>query len=180
MKKRQIILELTPLLDVILIMLFVLLVQSTRSVEASESARKEGLRQEEALTKEVNDLKKELSQIKNRQISLGTIEENSLILTMTVEQGTVSRVAVDLEGELFYMNLTEEEISKASQKVANALLDRITATGQKTVFLVFQYDRTRIYHQDYEIITGAITNLKPLLSEQDIYLNYIELDISEE
>ena len=43
MRKRQIFIELTPLLDVILILLFVLLVQSRGQVEASaRSAHRDG------------------------------------------------------------------------------------------------------------------------------------------
>ncbi len=177
MKKRQIILELTPLLDVILILLFAVLIQSHQKVAASGDLVRETKSAQSLVEKELNDTKKELARVKNRQISLGVIQENSLIITMTVDAASVHRIQLDIEGDTVYINLTEEK--DISQKIAETLKQTILAVDKESVFLVFQYDRNKIYHQEYEAVTQAVEELKPALSEEDIYLNYIEVDVSD-
>ena len=178
MKKRQIILELTPLLDVILILLFAVLIQSRLKVAASSDEIRETKSQQALVEKELNETKKELARVKNRQISLGVVEENSLIITMTVDASSVHRVQLDVEGETVYVNLTEDK--NISEKIFTTLQDTIQSFQKESIFLVFQYDRTKIYHQEYEAITQAVEELKPALSEEGVYLNYIEVDVSED
>lgn len=177
MKKRQIILELTPLLDVILILLFAVLIQSRMKVAASSDLVRDTNAEKAGIEQELNETKKELAKVKNRTISLGAIEENSLLITMTVEAASVHRVALDVEGESIYVNLTDD--NDVSDKILESLRLAIQSGGKESVFLIFQYDRNRIYHQEYEKISQAVEELKPLLAEDSVILNYIEVDVTE-
>lgn len=178
MKKRQIILELTPLLDVILILLFAVLIQSRLKVAASSDQVRETKSEQALVEQELNETKKELARIKNRQISLGVVEENSLILTMTVDASGVHRVLIDTDEESQYVSLEEARLDTASERIYTALKDTIEASGKNTVFLVFQYDRDVIYHQEYELVSEAVEEIKALLEEEGIHINYIEVDVS--
>ena len=100
MRRREIFIELTSLLDVILIMLFVLLTQAKTQTDAAVSSRAEAeaaaenVRAELSQTQEERDaLAGRLETLEREGITVGVVEENSLVLTLSV-QGGESRQAL--------------------------------------------------------------------------------------
>ena len=47
------------------------------------------------------------------------------------------------------------------------------------MFLVFQYDRARIYHAEYEMIEAIIQEVKQEARTRDIPLSVLEMDLFE-
>lgn len=180
MKKRQILVELTPLLDVILIMLFVLLVQSRTQVTKAAGETRDAEAEAALLRGQLASVTEELDAAVRRERALTVVEEESLIVTLSVQDGPVRRVRIETEGggESF-VALDGARLAESREKLRRTILDAAGGSGVNTVFLVFQYDRNGIYHAEYELISGVISELKPELMRDGIYLNVIELDTKE-
>ena len=190
MKKRQIFIELTSLLDVILIMLFMIMVQAEgKTAEAVDKAK----HNEEAYASaaaeydllesayagkeaEAVRLQEELEDANRLLLSRDLVTENSDILTVSIlsdrrirlqsENGIYQSVPYDWEAPNYAANRVKAALKEWSEK----------ADG-KSLFLVFQYDRETIYYLEYEMIKASVQELKNDLKKQDQMFYYIELDI---
>lgn len=178
MRKRQILVELTPLLDVILIMLFVLLVQSKTQVETAEVTRAEAESDAAVMRVELENAKNALEAAERRERTLGVVDERSAVITVSVVESSPRRILVESEGgDLVYVSLDSGRIDSARDRLIRALSDSITAAGRESAFVVFQYDRNEIYNSEYELISRSVLELKPELARAGIYVNYAELDL---
>ena len=181
MKKRQILVELTPLLDVILIMLFVLLVFSKTQVDESVSAAEQAQRESASLQEELALTQDALHTLERHERTLDVVDEQSLLLTVSLDDGPVRRIRIESEdGIETYLALDSGRSKEAASRLHDLLRDRIDVWENESIFLVFQYDRNTIYHSEYELISGVIMELKPELAEDEYHLNLIELDIQKE
>ncbi len=191
MKKRAIFIELTSLLDVILIMIFVLLSQAkTQTAEALDSAasdrkkaavlqesledvlgrEQELLIQKESLSAEAEDLKNQLG-VRN------LVLDNSMILTVRAETGGIELRRDDTEKAEISYDWADQ--TYAYNRLRGLLLDHLGDAGGKSVFVVFQYDRSAIYLTEYEMIIQIIQELKLEAKTGEIPLSFIEMDIKE-
>ena len=178
MKARQIIVELTPLLDVILIMLFVLLVFSKSQVDRSNAAAETAQGESEQLRQELAETQDALSEMQRHERTLDVVDEKSLLITISMQDGPIRRVRIEDEnGKESFLALDSLRRKDAAYRLHDALWERITEWENESVFLVFQYDRNEVYHAEYDLISGVIMELKPELSEQGYHLNLIELDL---
>ena len=181
MKKRQILVELTPLLDVILIMLFVLLVFSKSQVDDSVSAAEQAQSESALLQKELALTQDAPHTLQRHERTLDVVDEQSLLLTVSLEDGPVRRIRIESEdGIETFLALDSQRSREAAERFHALLMDRIDGWENESIFLVFQYDRNTIYHSEYELISGVIMALKPELAEEGYHLNLIELDIHKE
>ena len=149
MKRREIFIELTSLLDVILIMLFVLLTQAkTQTADAlaaaqadraqvtaleqqlaesraeTDAARSEteALQQEaEGLLSRTEKLQEEADSAKRRLLSRDLVTENSLVLTVSVPDGRQIRLETDGGGSQTISYAWEDD-----NYARNALLSAVT------------------------------------------------------
>ncbi len=188
MRKREIFIELTSLLDVILIMLFVVLGQArTQTDEALDKSAQaqtqiEAMEQELERAKDENELlDAELGKYRRQELSLGVVEENSLIVTISVQQGDTRYILVELQGgESQSIALDAQDTNYIRNKLSTTVSNLISDSGKETVFVVFQYERQSIYQSEYRLIGAVVQELKAEAKEKDIALNYIETDILEQ
>ena len=191
MKRRQIFIELTSLLDVILIMLFILLTQAkTRTAEALDTAAlaesdAAALRMEltaaydeqDALQARI-DAQEERADALQRQLwTENLVLDNSLLLTVSVDKS--GQIRLETEGETVTIPYDWAEDTYATNRLRGLLLDKLKGTDQEAVFLVFQYDRARVYHAEYNMIEDIIQEVKRVARERDIPLSVLELDLQD-
>ncbi len=191
MKRRQIFIELTSLLDVILIMLFILLTQAkTRTAEALDTAAlaesdAAALRMEltaaydeqDALQARI-DAQEERADALQRQLwTENLVLDNSLLLTVSVDKS--GQIRLETEGEAATIPYDWAEDTYAKNRLRGLLLDKLKGTDQEAVFLVFQYDRARVYHAEYNMIEDIIQEVKRVARERDIPLSVLELDLQD-
>ena len=192
MKRRQIFIELTSLLDVILIMIFVLLTQAraqtTEAVDKADAYQAAFEQEAEALTglsrenselREKNKaLKEDAENLRRRLVTQGVVLENSAIVTLSIgedrsivfqEEEDVFKIAYDWGNNDTYVK----------NRLTSLFSDTLSRTGEKSLFLVFQYDREGIYKTEYELIMKVIREVRLDAKMQDIPVNVIELDIGE-
>ena len=192
MKRREIFIELTSLLDVILIMLFILLTQArTRTAQALDSAAlaESSARQlqweltaaysEQDALRAAADAEKERANTLQRELwTENLVLDNSLLLTVSVDRG--GGIRLETEGKnLALIAYDWADDTYAYNRLRGLLLDELDNTDREAVFLVFQYDRARIYQAEYRMIEAVIQEVKREAREQDIPLSFLELDLFE-
>lgn len=192
MKKRQIFIELTSLLDVILIMLFMVMVRAEgKTTEAMENAEKNKQAYEQltedyeklsgdyaAKESEAERLSEELDAANRQLIARDLVRENCDILTV----GVLTDRRISLQSDsLSYRAIAYDwtDPNYAANKLQAALREWIKGAGDRNLFLVFQYDREGIYYNEYAMIQKAFRELKSDLKKQDRSFYYIELDVRE-
>lgn len=199
MKRRQIFIELTSLLDVILIMLFILLTQArNQTAEALDTAAlaesnteqvraelAEAYEQQAALRARIDaeaaraDAQAERADTLERQlVTENIVLDNSLVLTVSVDKSGGIRLETEGEG-LAALDYDWADDTYARNKLRGLLLEKLRDTDRQAAFLVFQYDRARIYHAEYDMIQGIIQEVKQEARQRDIPLSILELDLYE-
>ena len=203
MKKRTIFIELTSLLDVILIMIFVLLTQArAQTAEAIEDAAadraalKEVRRElkdeqaaaasrEESLAAEIGaleskaaDLETQVEELGRQLITENLVMDNSLVLTISVAADTSLLLEVR-DGETIRIPYDWNDNTYAVNRLRSLLYEQLGLAGERTVFLVFQYDRTAIYHAEYEMVLQVVQGAKLEASQKEVLLSFIEMDVRE-
>ena len=200
-RKRTIFIELTSLLDVILIMIFVLLTQArAQTAEAMEDAaadrsalkevRKELKAEQEAaaqvqeslevqisgLEDDVAALEEQVDTLGRQVISENLILDNSLVMTVSVAADTAVRLEIR-GGETVLIPYDWDDPTYAHNRLRSLLYEQLGFSDGRTVFLVFQYDRTAIYHAEREMILEVIGEIKLSASQEDVLLSFIEMDV---
>ena len=189
-RRREIFIELTSLLDVILIMIFVLLTQArTQTVQAMDAAAEDKAAAKEvraelkAAQKEIEELKTEAESLREeadalgRQLlSEGLVMENSLVLTLSTRaDGTI---LLEQDGrEAHSIAYSWEDGTYAYNRLKSLLLGQLSLAGEKSLFVVFQYDSEQIYHAEYELILQTIQEIRLEARLKEIPFNFLEMDI---
>lgn len=160
--------DLTSLLDVILILLYLVLMSASQKVEISQ-AKAAG---NHALVMQIKQLKEENETLSHKADTNFVINKNCFIVTLLVEKKEDNSRKVRLESENMQtqqVDLTWEN-SRYVKNVLSAQIDRMTksafAKGYQVGFIVFQYDRNEIYQADYRLINSVIQTQK---SNKNIY-----------
>lgn len=186
-KRKEILLELTPLLDVILIMMFYILMQNTfasqreiedakQKVEAAEqkAAGKEK-EYEDAAAKALeneNRLKEELTVTEAKLAGEKAFEDYVKIVTISVFTNGDDRRLHVVCGE------TDEEIAYGwddllyAKNSLGAALSKYTdnASADGPLFIVFGYDSKEIFKRDFELVQGVLSALGS--QNEHIYIKY--------
>ena len=188
MRRREIFIELTSLLDVILIMLFVLLTQArTQTADAlaeaeagrgaAATAQRESARLEQenaALSADRDEAREEAAAWQRQILSDALVLDNSLVVTLSAD-GTAIRL--ECEGEAQTIAYRWEDENYARNALRAAL--RQTIAGDKAVFVVFQYDRAAIYRTEYDMLREVLREIKLEARERELPLTLLELDRSD-
>ena len=192
MKRREIFIELTSLLDVILIMLFILLIQARNTTaqamdaaaQAEDSVAKlqtelSAAYDEQNVLRAAADAETERANALQRQLwTENIVLDNSLLLTVSVDRSGDIRMETEGQGQAAIAYSWGDD-TYARNRLRGLLLDKLKTTDREAVFLVFQYDRARVYHAEYEMIESIIQEVKQEARERDIPLSVLELDIYE-
>ena len=192
MKRREIFIELTSLLDVILIMIFVLLTQAKTqtarvldeqkdlSAAASrlESQLEETEEELETAHQELLSLKTENRQLNLQVLTQDLVLDESMVITIRAENGTIVREVRD--GASDSVTYTWGNETYVSNKLKSLLLQDLDECEKSAVFIVFQYDRASIYQNEYQMIESLIQEIKTTAKEMDLPLSLMELDLGEQ
>ena len=192
MKRREIFIELTSLLDVILIMLFILLTQAkAKTAEALDTAAlaessaaqiqtelSAAYAEQDALRAEIDAQAARADGLERQLLTENVVLDNSLLLTVSVDRSGAIRLETEGEG-LAALSYVWADDTYARNRLRGLLLEKLKDTDRQAVFLVFQYDRARIYHAEYDMIQGIIQEVKQEARQRDIPLSILELDLYE-
>lgn len=202
MKKRQIFIELTSLLDVILIMLFMILMQArtqtnSAMAEAEEiRASVEDIKQEMAdaeqkYEQEISDVQLMYEEVSNEYSALQdnykVLERQIITENLVLDNSLVITVSIGKNGAIIVETTGKQPISipydwndetYAENSLRAELKSRIQKSSEETVFYVFQYDRSKIYEKEYHLICNSAEMIKQAAKECGKWVNYIEIDVN--
>ncbi|MCL2527473.1 MAG: hypothetical protein FWE42_03560 [Defluviitaleaceae bacterium] len=186
MKKSNIIIELTPLLDVILIMLFFILVQSegrmgdfyedTRAALESEFAVLEaGLEEYKAQHAQEMGILRDISE-DYAALRLGLADNTGLIMVSIASDANDSNIrSVLIETDLYntaielcWNNLARESAALELNTTLSGLIHEMNNT---IVILVFRFDSREIFAADHRLITNAIHIQRQFFNEMVIAID---------
>jgi len=162
--------------------MFMILIQSESQVTTANSVVTKSDMEKEALTAELekttadlNAIKKEYGSLKRYENGLTIIEENSYIISISIQAGENSRVIfIEEHGNLAKLiDLGWQNRDYASNMLYTVLSESIRKSDAQAVFIVFEYNRNDIYQSDYTLITNSIQRFK-----QDSHVYTMEYDIT--
>jgi len=148
-KRRNIITDLTPLLDVIFIILFLILIQSTKVSKQQVKEAKQS----------ANDAMVELKEAREKLDVYEQLLSGSKIYYFTIENDKKRKLIIsDGSVETSY-EFTWDTIDECSEYLAETIEEYSSdATDSVPVFLIFKYDANTLYQADYSMINKAFTN----------------------
>ena len=191
MRRREIFIELTSLLDVILIMIFVLLTQARAQTAKAMDEQAITAQEADSLQEEVEDLQASLDhaweelgivqeendQLKRQLMTQDLVLDESLVITIRAEDDKIIREIRD--GATDSTPYTWGNETYVSNKLSSMILQDLSENEKHAVFIVFQYDRSNIYQVEYQMIESLIQEIKTTAGDMDLALSLMELDISQ-
>ena len=167
-RRREIFIELTSLLDVILIMLFLILGQARQQTA-------EALSETEADKERIEALEQEVEGWKRQVITQNLVLDHSQVLTISVdERGQISLERQDHPTASFAYDWDRD--TYARNRLRSELHTLLDEAGEDTVFLVFQYDRSEIYRTEYDMISELLQEVRFDAGRKSIPLSILEMD----
>lgn len=154
MKFKEMIVDLTPLLDVILILLFMVL--------ASQS---------QASNDQITALETEVTQLQQTQVP-GTPSEQTWYQTYQESIGKINVVfPSSIHDSTMYLVLEDgSEIQKPETKdLYEWLVSQINMINEDVVIVAFTYDNDEIYLKDYRNIVSAIMQIDQEIEKTVVY-----------
>jgi hypothetical protein len=175
--KRGIIIDLTALLDVIMILMFLVLVYTSQRVQniQAQYVSDGELTQKLAASQSANIV------LQRRINTFIAFEKNCGMITLSVKNADNSVRTILLENgddTPASILLTWDNPQYAKNLLASALVQKVKdafVNEKQAVFMIFQYDRNKIYQSDYALIKTCI---RAQTGRDDVYC--AEYDISED
>ena len=161
MNKREMLIDLTPLLDVILIILFMVLM-SNNSVTS----------------KEVRSLQNQVERLQQTQMPTSLSQKAwQLSFYEDIDKVNVIYPPKDSKRTIYLVHANEEVVEKpTSVSVTDWLLREIKDLPNEVVLLSFTYNNDQIYYQEYRNMVDAIHRLNKIQGKKIIYSEYVDED----
>ena len=190
MRKRQIFIELTSLLDVILIMLFMILMQARNQTnvvlaEAEEMIKSSQMAEQELILvqAEKNELMLQYDILQENYNTLGRqvltdniVLDNSLVITVSTKDD--NSILLETAGrQPIVISYEWNDENYAANSLRTEITNLVNQDSKESIFFVFQYDRSKVYNSEYNLICGIVQDVKQFAKTTGKWLNYIEIDI---
>ncbi len=165
-RRRNIVIDLTSLLDVILILLFLILMSASASVErvrdgaAADKARLEQLTADNAV------LRGEKERLQRDLDGYVYLDAHARFIHVFIESAPSGAREVCLEsGEdvrKFTLTWQNAAVVRAALSQALSSMCEIWPAdgGEQVVYILLRYDRNRIYQTDYALLASVIAGVK--------------------
>ena len=180
MKKRDIVLDFTSLLDVIMILLFIVISNTaTASAKVNEQA---GKAQEDlaAAESEISDLEYRLQTKEAAEESYEIYTSEAVIVTMLNSEKDGSHYLTMFTGEnsedAVTIMMGENSTQNTRNRIRTYIEDILKNTENQPVYIVFRYDKYTIYRSEFEAAGEELRKL----SREHKEVFFKERDISEE
>ena len=183
-KRKSVIVELTSLLDVIFIMLFMVMnrsqnaaaeAQSTAAFEVAEAQAQIDAMQDEVnvyreIIEEVQEERANLESMQSKLNSYEVFEEYAKIISVHVLDNTYKRtLTVDDGAVKTKIDFNWDNMDYASSALEDTLRECIN-TAENPVFIVFSYNGDKLYRQDYNLVSEVITEVQG--GYENVYIKF--------
>ena len=182
-RRKEISAELTPLLDVILIILFIIMSGSYKAVEQAEAEKQQAYEEIQSVSAEFescnDELKKELennseklSQAENIISAYESFDKYAVIMSVgIINKSDNSRDIIISDGSKSdTISYNWDNMLYAENSLNVYLENVIKSADSKPVFISFNYKSNEIYVRDYEMISSVIDNTQG--KNKNVYIMY--------
>ena len=171
-RKKTFIADLTPLLDVVFILLFLVMMVTARqqtertrlaeaAAEEAEDEARQARREADEAREKTAELERLLTDARVVDVSLADAPEGNRQLTVTAGAETSSYV------------FGWDEAAEAERFLSRELTRAVqTADKEAPVFLIFRYDAAQIYESDYRMVSRVFGILQE--NHSNVYLQIRE------
>lgn len=160
MKKRDIILDFTSLLDVIMIMLFLVMGSLSEISAENTEAAKQAEQQLQQANEEISELQETIHMQESIRDSYAVYQSEAVIITMRNSVRGGSHLLLVSEGEnaenLMTVPLGENTVNNTRTRVNNYIRDILEQTENQPVYIVFYYDKYSIYRSEFDAVTAEL------------------------
>ncbi len=187
-KHRDVAIELTPLLDVIMILLFLIMMNNSTASKDAKKKADEKVAEAQAQVQEIEEklesveLEKLELQEKNERLSsraegLEVFKEYASIVTISVMYSEKYKrlILINNDGTDETVSYDDKSL-KYGENTLNSKLSEIVGDSGHPVFLVFTYDENVILHYDREMISSVLTKLQ----SENVYIQTKKVSGDEE
>lgn len=166
MKRRNSIgIELTPLLDVILILLFLVITQNNaeteRIAEEYETSEQQHIENESRLEAELENSRLQTADAENIISGYESFDEYSVIIAVGITRRSDGTRTVSLSenGEISHISYGWDSLRYGENALRAELEKMISSAEDRPVFISFNYDENDIYLRDYQLIASVLDDL---------------------
>ncbi len=181
-KRRNIVIDLTSLLDVILILLFLILMGASQSVSRMQESEEASQAQIEQLTADNAVLQNEKERLQRSLDGYVYLDAHARIITIYVNNlpNGSREVTVENGEDIRKFTLTWQNAAVVRTALSRALSSMCEIqendAGDQIVYLLLRYDRNKLYQADYALISDVIAGVKG--TKQNVFS--AEYDVLEE
>lgn len=177
-RRKSVIVELTSLLDVIFIMLFMVMSRSQTAAEEAQEKAAESVAQIQAeaeltvsgyeddialyqsMLAEVEEERRNIASMQNEINSFEQFREMSEIITVYVfDSGYKRSVNIETGDKTESIDFDWDNMDYAREKLADTL-NGLAGGTEHPVFIIFNYNGDLIYRRDYNMVTEVITEVQ--------------------
>ena len=176
-RRNSIGIELTPLLDVILIILFLIITRNSaeteRIAEEDEQAEQHHIENEARLEAELEDSRQQSADAENIISGYESFEEYSVIIAVGITRKSDGTRTVTLSenGEISHISYGWDSLRYGENALRAELENMISSAGDRPVFISFNYDEDDIYLRDHQLISSVLDDL----DGDNLFIKYNEL-----
>lgn len=179
MKRRNSIgIELTPLLDVILILLFLVMTQNSaeteRIAEEYDRSEQQHIENEARLEAELENSLQQTADAENIISGYESFDEYSVIIAVGITRKSdgTRTISVSENGEApSYISYGWDNLRYGENALKAELEKKLSSAVDHPVFISFNYDENDIYLRDHQLITSVLDDL----DGDDLYIKYNDL-----
>ncbi|MBQ8613962.1 MAG: hypothetical protein IJ416_07095 [Ruminiclostridium sp.] len=188
-KRKSVIVELTSLLDVIFIMLFMVMnrsqnaaaqAQNTAAQEIAAAQSQVQTMQEEVdgyreIMDEVEAEREKLQTMNSKLNSYEVFDEYATIVSVFVIDNTYKRtIKVDNSVEAVNIDFDWDNMDYAGKSLEEALNSCIN-DSVNPVFIVFSYNGDKLYRQDYNLVSETMTSVQG--GYENVYIKFDDTSV---
>ncbi len=158
-RRKTFIADLTPLLDVVFILLFLVMMVSTKSqaqrTQTAEEAAAAAIQEAQEAVREAEQAKAEAEDVKSQAQELERLLEGARVVTVSLrDDGEDARMFTVTSGaETAAYRFDWDSTEQARAFLSEALVRQAGGTKKNApVFLIFRYDPAQIYESDYRMV----------------------------
>ncbi|MGN1415319.1 MAG: hypothetical protein ACI4XF_00610 [Oscillospiraceae bacterium] len=178
MKRRSSIgIELTPLLDVILILLFLVITQNNaeteRIAEEYDRSEQQYIENTARLEAELENSRQQSADAENIISGYESFEEYSVIIAVGITRRSDGTRTVTLSenGEISHISYGWDSLRYGENALRAELENMISTAGDRPVFISFNYDENDIYLRDHQLISSVLDDL----DGDNLFIKYNDL-----
>jgi len=166
---RNVAIELTPLLDVILIMLFLIMTGSQSAIDETKEKSEKAVKVAEAeageLREKIDVLEEDNQLLSTKVAGLEAFSEYAKIVGLSISYDDNGRhILIDDAGSWDYIDFDNESTAYGERTLRDKL--QKLSEREEPIFIVFTYSDEKILTADYNMITSVLSDLK----DDDLYI----------